>query len=195
MALTRKFLKSLGLDEDKVDAIIDAHTESTDALKKQRDEASGKIADLESITKERDELKAKLEKAGDAAKVQAEFDAYKDSVAKEKANASKKNAIIAALKNAGVSRDEFVDLLIGKIDLEQVEMDGETAKNADALIGPLKNNYSGCFGKVETKGEPKVDPPSGDQGGHRTGTAARIARQYHDNLYGVVKKNAGNEER
>ena len=51
MALTRKFLKSLGLDEDKVDSIIEAHTESTDALKKQRDEAADKIAELESITK------------------------------------------------------------------------------------------------------------------------------------------------
>ena len=179
MALTRKFLKSLGLDEDKVDSIIEAHTESTDALKKQRDEASDKIAELESITKERDSLKAQLEKAGDAAKVQAEFDAYKDSVAKEKANAGKKSAVIAALKNAGVARDEFVDLLIGKIDLEQVEMDGETAKNADALIEPLKSSYSGCFGKTETVGTPPVAPPSG---GGKTFTREQLKNMSADEI-------------
>lgn len=160
MALTRKFLKSLGLDEDKVDSIIEAHTESTDALKKQRDEAADKIAELESITKERDSLKAQLEKAGDAAKVQAEFDAYKDSVAKEKANAGKKSALIAALKSKGV-REEFTDLLIDKIDLEQAEMDGETVKNADALIAPLQEKHGGLFGKTETLGTPPVAPPSG----------------------------------
>lgn len=179
MALTRKFLKSLGLDEDKVDSIIEAHTESTDALKKQRDEAADKIAELESITKERDSLKAQLEKAGDAAKVQAEFDAYKDSVAKEKANAGKKSAVIAALKNAGVAREEFVDLLIGKIDMEQVEMDGETAKNADALIEPLKASYSGCFGKTETLGTPPVAPPSG---GGKTFTREQLKNMSADEI-------------
>lgn len=160
MALTRKSLKALCLDEDKVESIIEAHIESTDALKKQRDEALEKIAELESITKERDSLKAQLEKAGDAATIKAEFEAYKETIAKEKTNARKKNAMIGALKNAGV-RAEFVDLLIDKIDLEQVEMEGETAKNAEALISPIKDSYSGLFGKVETVGTPPVAPPSG----------------------------------
>lgn len=160
MALTRKFLKSLGLDEDKVEAIIDAHTESTDALKQQRDEANGKIAELESITQERDTLKTQLEKAGDAAKIQAEFEAYKSGIEKEKAQAGKKNAMIGALKNAGV-RPEFVDLLIDKVDMDKVEMEGETAKNAEALISPIKASYSGLFGEITTGGVPPIAPPTG----------------------------------
>ena len=35
MALTRRFLKGMGLTEEQVDTIIEAHTEVTDGLKEQ----------------------------------------------------------------------------------------------------------------------------------------------------------------
>ena len=38
MALTRAFLKGMGLTEEQVSAIIEAHTDSTEALKAQRDQ-------------------------------------------------------------------------------------------------------------------------------------------------------------
>ena len=37
MALTRKFLTALGIEADKVDEIINAHAETVDALKAERD--------------------------------------------------------------------------------------------------------------------------------------------------------------
>ena len=37
MALTRKFLSAMGIEQDKVDEIINAHVEVTDALKEERD--------------------------------------------------------------------------------------------------------------------------------------------------------------
>ena len=37
MALTRKFLEALGIEQAKIDEIISAHTEVTDALKADRD--------------------------------------------------------------------------------------------------------------------------------------------------------------
>ena len=47
MAFTRKFLSALGIEADKVDQIIDAHTEVTDALKSERDKYK---ADAEKLT-------------------------------------------------------------------------------------------------------------------------------------------------
>ena len=38
MSLTRKMLKAMGIEEEKIDQIIEAHTESIDALKEQRDQ-------------------------------------------------------------------------------------------------------------------------------------------------------------
>ena len=37
MALTRKLLKGMGLTEEQVETIIDAHTETVDGIKKERD--------------------------------------------------------------------------------------------------------------------------------------------------------------
>ena len=37
MALTRKMLKAMGIEEDKIDQIIEAHSETVDALKDERE--------------------------------------------------------------------------------------------------------------------------------------------------------------
>ena len=38
MALTRKMLKAMGIEDEKIDQIIEAHTETVDALKVERDQ-------------------------------------------------------------------------------------------------------------------------------------------------------------
>ena len=37
MALTRKMLKAMGIEEDKIEQIIEAHSETVDSLKADRD--------------------------------------------------------------------------------------------------------------------------------------------------------------
>lgn len=180
MALTRNFLKTMGLTDEQVNAIIEGHSDTVTALTKERDEARTAAAQVDGLTRERDDYKTKLEKAGDAAKVQAEFDAYKQQVENEKANATKASAVRAALKAAGVNRDEFTDLLMGKVDLGKVELDGNKVKDADALISPLKGSYGGCFGEVADKGTDPANPPSG--GGKTTFTAADIEKMSVDEI-------------
>ena len=43
MAFTRKMLKAMGIDEDKIEQIIEAHAETVDAL---QDDAYGKLAEF-----------------------------------------------------------------------------------------------------------------------------------------------------
>lgn len=169
MALTRKLLKSFSLEESVIDSIIEAHLETLEPIKKERDEAKQTAESTQSVTKERDELKQKLEAlekaSGDAARVQADFDAYKKQVEGEKTNATKVAAAKAVLKKAGVQREEFLELLMGKIDFEKVEIDGETIKDAEnVIVKPLKSSYEGCFGSVKPTGTPKVNPPTGKGG-------------------------------
>ena len=163
MALTRKLLKSLGLEESAIDTIIDAHTETTDALKKQRDDAIAEAGTVQAITQERDQLRQQVEtltqNSGDAAKVQAAFDAYKQQVEAEKANTTKRAALLKAFKAAGVQRDEFAELLLGKVDLSAVEMEGDAVKDASALIDPLKASYAGCFAVSAPQPTPSINPP------------------------------------
>lgn len=161
MALTRSMLKAMGLTEEQVTSIIEGHTDSINALTKERDDARASAAKIEDLTRERDEYKSKAEKAGDAAKVQADFDAYKAQIEGEKTNAAKTAAVRAALRSAGVNRDEFADLLMGKVDLAKVELDGDKLKDSASLIDPLKTSYSGCFGEVKEQGTDKTTPPAG----------------------------------
>ena len=74
MALTRKLLKSLGLEEAQIETIIDAHTETVDGLKESLKTAQTEAAKVEGLTQQLNEANDKLSKAGDAAKVQKAFD-------------------------------------------------------------------------------------------------------------------------
>lgn len=162
---TKEKLREFGIPEENlaeaVEWILDGHTDSTDALKNRIVELEKAVENLDSITKERDELKAALEKAGDAAKVQAEFDAFKKQVETEKTNASKAAAVKKLLRDSGVQRDTFLNLLMGKVDLDQIEMDGDALKDADGFVKTMREGYSDCFGTVETSGAGSSNPPSG----------------------------------
>jgi hypothetical protein len=62
MALTRKFLSALGIDADKVDEIINAHTETVDALKNERDKYKADAEKLPEVQKELDGMKEEAAK-------------------------------------------------------------------------------------------------------------------------------------
>lgn len=164
MAMTRKFLKALGIEDDKIDQIIEAHTDTISALKDERDTYKADAESLPSVAKERDKLQKDIDdlkaKAPDAAKVQAEFDAYKQQVEAEKANASKAVAVEAALKAAGAN-ETAVKLMLKEIDLSTVELDGNTVRNADKVIEPIKTAYAGLFGTQQRQGVPPATPPKG----------------------------------
>lgn len=166
MSLTRKFLKALGLEDEKVEQIIDAHTEVTDALKTQIKEAQDEAGSLADVTKERDSLKAKVAdleaKAPDAAKVQADFDAYKATVESEKSNAQKATLFQQALAAAGVARESAQKALLKVVDLSAVKLtkDGKL-EGADGLITPLKTDYADFFATTTENGLPSTTPPAG----------------------------------
>ena len=166
MALTRKFLKALGIEDDKIDEIVAAHGETVTALKAEIDEAKQGASGLDAITKERDRYKADLEAlqktSGDAAKVQAEYDAYKAQVEKDKTAAQKGAALDAVLKEAGVERESFRAQLKKGWDMDTVELEeGGKVKDKAALISRIKADYPDFIGKASTEGTPPAAPPAG----------------------------------
>jgi hypothetical protein len=169
MALTRKLLKSFGLEESVIDSIIEAHGETVDALKKQRDDALADAGKVSEVTRERDELKSKIEKlektGGDTAKVQAEFDAYKEQIKKEKADALNTSDVRKIGKEAGVQRESFLDLLSRVFDMSLIKRGEDGAvSNGDELKEMIKKTYPDLLGVKETGGTGRVDPPGGGNG-------------------------------
>ena len=56
MALTRKLLKGMGLTDEQVDTIIDAHTDSVDGLKADVTRYKAEAEKLHGIQKQLDDL-------------------------------------------------------------------------------------------------------------------------------------------
>ena len=148
--------------DDIENRLIALHLGVVDPLKDQLQTLKADAEKLPGVQKELDDLKAG--DGGYKEKYDAEVKAhkaYRDQVETEKTNASKTTAVRAVLKAAGVNREEFADLLLGKVDLSKVELDGDKVKDADGLIAPLKDSYAGCFGIVTDKGTPPANPPAG----------------------------------
>lgn len=169
MALTRKFLNSLKLEEAVIESIIEAHGETVDALKKQRDDALADASKAKEAIRERDQLKQQVEalqkQGGDAAKVQADFDAYKQQVEADKLTARKGDALDAVMKDAGITRDRYRADLRRSYDLATLELDENgQPKEREQLVERIRQEYADYVSTESTKGAPPATPPAGNGG-------------------------------
>lgn len=158
-------MKALGIEEDKIEEIITAHGETVAALKDEIDKAEQSAKDSAAAAEERDKLQKRVEAlektSGDAAKVQAEYDAYRQQVETDKANAGKKALIKKALEDAHAN-PAAIDLMLNTVKLDEVELDGEALKDAEAILKPIREAHAGLFGTVQNQGTPPLNPPGGD---------------------------------
>lgn len=174
MSITRKMLKGMGLTEDQQDTILEAHTETVNEIKAERDRLKSDAENLPTVQKELDDLKA----AGDGGykeKYEAEhkaFETYKKAVDTEKATAAKEKAVEAVLKKIGVSEKRLQSVAkLAKADglLDALELDEDGAvKDADKLEKSLKDGYSEYITTTSTKGAVTPTPPANSGGAKLT---------------------------
>ena len=166
MALTRKLLKGMGLTEEQVDTIIEAHTDTTDGLKADIAKYKGDAEKLPGVQKELDDLKA----AGNGGykekyeKEHADFEKYKaDQTAKETRQA-KETAYREFLKSVGVS-EKRIPSILKVTDLDKLEMDGEKFKDADKLTESVKTEWADFIETSNTNGANTQNPPANNNTG------------------------------
>lgn len=174
MSITRKMLKGMGLTEDQQDTILEAHTETVNEIKAERDRLKSDAEKLPTVQKELDDLKA----AGDGGykeKYEAEhkaFETCKKAVDTEKATAAKEKAVEAVLKKIGVSEKRLQSVAkLAKADglLDALELDEDGAvKDADKLEKSLKDGYSEYITTTSTKGADTATPPANSGGAKLT---------------------------
>ena len=91
MSITRKLLKGMGLTDEQVDTIIEAHTETVDGLKADVSRYKADAGKLAGVQKELDDLKA----AGDGGykskyeKEHSDFEAFKSNITAKETKAAK----------------------------------------------------------------------------------------------------------
>lgn len=171
MAFTRKFLKALEIDEDKIEQIIDAHTEVTTALKADRDRYKEDAEKLPDVQKELDKLKAEKEKADPyKEKYESEheaFEAFKKEVASKDLQEQKKNAYKELLKKAGVA-EKFMDKILKMTSLDEIELDDDGISGADKLLEDIKKDYDIFLVKEGEMGARTETPPTNTSGNKMT---------------------------
>lgn len=77
MSLTRRMLKAMGIEADAIDQIIEAHTETTDSLKAERDRYKMDADRVDALEEELEGAKRQLEEAkanNDVEELQAKYD-------------------------------------------------------------------------------------------------------------------------
>ncbi len=169
MALTRKMLKAMGIEEEKIETIIDAHTESVNALKQERDTYKEDADKLEGVQKELDDLK---NNGGDwqkkYEKEHEDFEAYKADQTTKETKASKDKAYRALLKDAGVSEKRF-DVILKVTNLDEIELDTDgKIKDADTLKKNIQTDYADFVETTYERGADVAKPPKRDKGSAMT---------------------------
>lgn len=177
MALTRKMLSAMGIDEDKQDEIINAHIEVVNALKEERDsfkEDAGKakklqkqIDDLNESMKngERSPYKVKYEaKVEEFNDLKKEFDDYKADVSAKEIETKKSNAYKELLKESGVSAKR-IDSVLRVTDLSKIELDEDgKIKDTDNLKKSIKEEWSDFIVTQSEQGAQTANPPQNTGG-------------------------------
>lgn len=164
MAFTRKMLKAMGIEEEKIDQIIDAHSETVDALKADRDAYKEDAAKLAAVQKELDELKAKGDD-GYKAKYEAEkaaHDALKADVAAKETKKAKTDAYRELLKGANIDEKRIATILRAEaptIDKIELDADGKI-KNAEQYTQSIKSDWADFIVTQSAKGANTATPPA-----------------------------------
>ena len=165
MALTRKFLEALGIEQAKIDEIISAHTEVTDSLKADRDSYKEKAEKYDQTKTELDKAKSELDKVSkDEYKtkyesLEAEFNKYKTDIAEKEVKGRKEEAYKKMLKEIGVN-EKSIDAILKVKDLSTIKLDdkGEIV-DVDTLKESEKKDWEGFIIESEVHGQDPSTPP------------------------------------
>ena len=165
MALTRKFLEALGIEQAKIDEIISAHTEVTNALKADRDNYKEKAEKYDETKTELDKAKSELDKVNkDEYKtkyesLESEFNKYKTDIAEKEVKVKKEEAYKNMLKEIGVN-EKSIDAIVKVKDLSSLKLDDKgNIVDVETLKESEKKDWEGFIIKSEEEGQNPNTPP------------------------------------
>lgn len=205
MALTRKLLSTMGIESEKIDEIINAHSDTVEALKAERDKIKREADTYRDDAKKLPEIQKELDEIKDAQgnnifekkynemkaekeNLQAEFDQYKKDVEASETKRTKQAEYRKLLNESGIS-EKWIDKIMRFADLDSYELTNEGKfKDVEAVKKNIADEY-GDYIVTQKQAGATVPTPGNVNSGVPKGEsrAAKIAAQYHANLYGEVK--------
>lgn len=173
MALTRKFLKAMGVEEDKVEQIIEAHTATVDGLQADLEKAQADAKGMPGLQKELQAAKEALSAAKDDGwkerhdALKKEFEDYKSDISAKEAKAAKESAVRAYFESKGITGKALGVAMRGSAaEIDAVELvEGGKLKDTAALDALVEGDFSGLVGSTTTRGADTAHPPANNGGG------------------------------
>ena len=166
MALSRKLLKGMGLTDEQVDTIIEAHTDTVDGLKADVSKYKTDAEKLSDVQKELDELKAKGDDGWKEKydNLKGEFDKYKTDVQEKETHNKKVEAYKAILKDANLS-EKGIEKAVKYAEWDKIELgeDGKL-KGANDHIKAVREEWAEYVTTTTTTGAKTSTPPANNGG-------------------------------
>ncbi len=153
MALTRKMLEAMGIDAEKIESIIEAHSESVNAIKAERDNWKAKAESVDTT----EDWKAKYEKE------HSDYEAFKTNQQKRETRTAKETALREVYKEAGIA-EKYIPALLRIADYDKVELDKDgKARDHARLVETAKSENADFIPVTTVKGAETATPPAGDK--------------------------------
>lgn len=204
MALTRKMLSAMDIPAEKIDEIINAHTETVNALKDERDKAIKECDELKEASKSVADIKTELEttkaeldkiKSEDWEKkykdTKSEYDSFKADTEAKATKSAKESAYKKLLTEAGVSAkriDSIMKVSASAIDALKFDKDGNI-EDAEKITESVKTEWADFISTTHEQGAKTPNPPANDGGDvKKPSRVSAMVAQYRNEHYGNPNK-------
>lgn len=162
MALTRKMLTAMGIESDKIDQIIESHSDTVEGLKKQAEELREEASKVPVLEKEVEDLKAAQPTEDWESKyneLKAEYDGYKDKMAYEQAEQEKAKLYRSMLREAGVD-EKRLDSILKVTDMSAINVTDGAIADAEAVKEAIAKEWGDFIAVTNTQGASVDEPPA-----------------------------------
>lgn len=193
MAFTRKMLKALGIEDDKIEQIMDAHTEVTESLKQERDTAKAAADELDKVKDELDKAKQSLKDADKNGKdlqskydtEHAEFEKLKNEITAKATKEKTDKAITEWAKSHGYSEAgaKKIAKYGGYGERIKFDKDGKPT-NLDELESDIAAEWGEYKGDIKTDTHQNSNPITSGTAPKKS-VAAQYYAEYQNRLYGT----------
>lgn len=178
----------MGIEDKAIESIIEAHSETVNGLKADRDKYKEQAEQVPDLQRQLEEAKAASDDGEWEQKYTEEhqaFEDYKAQVATERADAEKAQAYRGMLMAAGID-PKRIDAIMRVTDLSEVEMEDGKLKEAGKLEEAAKEEWADFVLKQVTKGSNPATPPE-HKDNVPEGADPEIARRMqerHERMFG-----------
>jgi chromosome segregation ATPase len=170
-------LNGMDIDAENVDKIINAHAETVEALRSEKESKEKEIAELteklktlSSGAEENEKLKKQLagydELEEKYKELKESYSDYKSKVEEEKSQREKKSIARKLLLEAGIS-EKRVDSVLRVYDFSKIEVEDGNAKDKEKILENIKSEWSDFVVTKSDKGADTPTPPE-NTGGKKT---------------------------